>query len=523
MVDAVHSRSDATRFAGYFTTLVSVLYVALVLLLYRDTVLSMVAIWNRSDTYAHGYLIVPISLWLIWGKREELSQLAANSTIWPCLLLVPGGFVWLLARMVDVLVVQQLALVGIVIVGLWAIWGQPIARRLAFPLGFLLLAVPMGEDLVPPMMELTATSTVWLVKLSGIPVYREGLYFTMPSGSWSVVEACSGVRYLIASFTLGLLYAHLTYRSFGKQLLFVIASILVPVLANCARAYIIVMLGHLSNMTIATGVDHLVYGWVFFGLVMMLLFWLGSFWRDDEGVSRDPVRHGGESTATNAKRDILAVAVLSVALAALWPMLASAIENRPTNTSELEILPPGPAGGWIMKADRAWDWEPRDRGSDHSLVQFYQRDDDLVALYLQQHLRSGEGGELVSGKTDEMIDEEGAWRVAEARNFPATINGGDAVVREVRVGAGSRGLLLWYWYRIGGHNTVNRYAAKAYQALEAITFDRQDSGLVLVATELGVGEGAMEQARQTLEAFLADQSSAINESLDAVFRRSLDD
>ena len=81
------------------------------------------------------------------------------------------------------------------------------------------------------------------IRRTGIPVYREGLYFMLPSGNWSVVEACSGVRYIIASITLGVLYAYLTYRSAWRRVLFVLVSALVPVLANTGRAYIIVMPG----------------------------------------------------------------------------------------------------------------------------------------------------------------------------------------------------------------------------------------------------------------------------------------
>ena len=44
----------------------------------------------------------------------------------------------------------------------------------------------------------------------------------------------------------------------------------------------IVMIAHLSDMKLALGVDHLIYGWVFFGIVMLLLFWIGSYWRDPE-------------------------------------------------------------------------------------------------------------------------------------------------------------------------------------------------------------------------------------------------
>ena len=57
-------------------------------------------------------------------------------------------------------------------------------------------------------------------------------------------------------------------------------AIVVPVVANWLRAYMIVMLGHLSNNTIAVGVDHLVYGWVFFGIVIMLMFWIGARWAE---------------------------------------------------------------------------------------------------------------------------------------------------------------------------------------------------------------------------------------------------
>jgi exosortase len=112
-------------------------------------------------------------------------------------------------------------------------------------------------------MQWTADATVFGLRLSGIPVYHEGQHLVIPSGSWAVVEACSGVRYLIASLTVGTLFAYLTYQSLKRRLIFVALSIIVPVIANWARAYMIVMLGHLSGNKLAVGVDHLIYGWVF--------------------------------------------------------------------------------------------------------------------------------------------------------------------------------------------------------------------------------------------------------------------
>ena len=170
---------------------------------YWDAALAMISIWERSDTFAHGFLIVPVSGWLVWRKRHVLAALDLRPNFLALPLLAMVGFGWLLAGLGGVGVVQQFSLVIMIPLTAWAILGTEAVRALAFPLFFLVFAVPFGEFLEPPLMEHTADVLIALLKLTGIPVYREGQYFTIPSGSWSVVEACSGLRYLIASVTLG--------------------------------------------------------------------------------------------------------------------------------------------------------------------------------------------------------------------------------------------------------------------------------------------------------------------------------
>ena len=84
----------------------------------------------------------------------------------------------------------------------------------------------------------------------------------------------------MTALPLAALYAWLSFRRNRTRWLFVLFAMVVALLANWLRAWGIVMLGHLSGMTIATGVDHLVYGCGFFGVVMFLLFWLGSRWTE---------------------------------------------------------------------------------------------------------------------------------------------------------------------------------------------------------------------------------------------------
>jgi exosortase len=138
--------------------------------------------------------------------------------------------------------------------------------------------------------------TVLALQATGIPVYREGNQFTIPSGNWSVVEACSGVRYLLASFMVGTLFGYLTYRSTRRRWIFAAISIAVPIFANWVRAYLIVLLGHLSGNKLAVGADHLIYGWVFFGVVVGLMYAVGTLWAEPEG----PIKASASGARTSA-------------------------------------------------------------------------------------------------------------------------------------------------------------------------------------------------------------------------------
>ncbi len=251
------------------------------ILVYAGTYWSMVSIWWRSDTFAHGFFILPISLYLVWTEKEELRELKPMPD-WKGIVAVAAlGFGWLLARLANVLVVEQYLAVASLIAVLYTVLGPTVSRRIAFPLGFLLFAVPIGEALIPTLIDHTTAFVVWALQLAGIPVLRNGNVLTLPNGVWSVVEACSGLRYLIACITIGLPFAYLMYSSWKRRAAFVALSVVVPIVANWVRAFMIIWLGYVSDMRLAKGVDHLIYGWVLYAVIMFLLLWVGSLFRDD--------------------------------------------------------------------------------------------------------------------------------------------------------------------------------------------------------------------------------------------------
>ena len=191
---------------------------------YYQTIDSLVSAWSSSETFAHGFIIAPISIWLIWDKKERLLALTPTPVFSPLIAIAIAGVGWAVANATSIILIQQLSFVAIISFSIWTILGHQVTRVIIFPLFFLFFGVPMGEELIPGMMEFTADFTVKLLQITGIPVYREGLFFSLPTGDWSVVKACSGIRYLIASLTLGTVYAYLTYYTLYKRLLFILAG-----------------------------------------------------------------------------------------------------------------------------------------------------------------------------------------------------------------------------------------------------------------------------------------------------------
>ncbi|MCE2912523.1 MAG: exosortase A [Pseudomonadota bacterium] len=320
---------------------------AALLLLYGPTFASMVQVWSRSDTFAHGFLVAPISGWLVWRLRARLARIVPRPSPWVLLPMAAAALLWLLADLAGVHAAAQLAATTLLVLAVPALLGVTFARAITFPLAFLLFMVPIGEFTQPRMMEWTADVTVAFIRAIGIPVYREGLQFVIPSGTWSVVEACSGVRYLIASFMVGTLFAYLNYSSPRKRLVFGLVSLLVPIVANWLRAIMIVLLGHYSGNRLAVGVDHLIYGWVFFGVVIMLMFWIGAKWSDPEDAAvagpagpAAPVATAGapvSAAPAAAWKGWVAATAATLAVAALPPWAARQLDGHDAAALVLQL------------------------------------------------------------------------------------------------------------------------------------------------------------------------------------------
>ena len=503
-----------------------VVAVALALLapffLYFSTATSMVAIWNSSETFTHGYVILPISLWLIWRRRAWFRQLPPRPWL-PGLVLVAGaGAAWLAGRLGDVQVVMQYAFVSMFPLAALTLLGPRLAAKFTFPLLFLLFAVPFGEVFVGPLIEYTADFTVWAVQATGIPVLRNGTRFELPTGSWSVVEACSGIRYLISSITLGSLYAYLTYRSNLRRAVFIGLSIVVPIVANWLRAYGIVMIGHMSGMELATGVDHLVYGWVFFGVIMFIMFWIGSYWREDEepamaapaapaAAAAGTTRPAAAQARPAAPRALVGMAVAVVALAAVWPALAALGERVNHDPRPVALAP---SVGWQQAAPFA-DWQPAYLEPRAGFSGVYRDAAAPVALHLLYYRNQDKASSLISS-VNRLAGRKDPWHPTSTTRRTEPFAGQQVALRETVMQGPSGRMLVWHWMWSGGHYTASDYAGKLWQVQSRLFMHGDDGAAILLATPY---EEDRERARGALRAFLAANGGAIDAALASARQR----
>jgi exosortase A len=502
-----------------FPALTALIGFLALMLVYRPTLLSMIGTWSSSETFAHGFLIFPITAILIWTRRERLAKLHPRPDFRAIAGILAAGLAWIIANLAEIQVIQQFILVVQVILTIWAILGLGVVREMAFPLAFLFFAVPFGDVLIPGLVRFTADFTVGVIQLTGIPIYRDGNTFSLPSGNWSVVEACSGIRYLLASLMLGSLYAYLSYSSNWRRLAFILISLAFPIIANGLRAFMIVMLGHFSGMTLAVGVDHLIYGWFFFGIVMLVMFWIGSFWSDRR--ARDSVRPADPEKviASPKNRWFVLVGLLSLGSAAIWPVEASRV------ASDLASLGPSPEirlpqsdGDWhLARTDEPGTWMPNYQGASTEIRTRYSgAGGERVELFLYYYRNQKQGRELINSNNVVVKDNDKVWRLLDLNRIRLKPGDRSFQVNQWRLGSMRSRLLVWEWYWVGDDFVANDFMAKLLE-VRAKFFGRDtDSAALIVSVEY---QDNVSEATSVLRRFVEQMTPAIEASLRSAARK----
>ncbi len=491
---------------------------------YWQTAVSIVSTWYRSQTFSHGFLVIPVCAYLVWLRRDRLKRVAPGATPLALTVVAASAFCWLLGHLSNVLVVQQFGLVILLQGLIWTVLGTPVTGALLFPLAFLFFAVPFGEVFIPPLQDFTAAFTVRALELSGLPVLLEGRFIDIPSGRWEVAAACSGVRYLIASVALGFIYADIVYRAWTRRLAFLGLAIAVPIVANGLRAYGILMLAHLSDGKIAKGVDHLIYGWIFFGVVMFLLFAVGLSLREkpepgsglkegDAGsirASERPAHDTGNPAMPFSGKRLWLTATVAIVIAAAAPISGRMLMSRSSGALMPDLVQPSVRPPWEKLPAYTGDWFPQFFGAKREILESYSLDGKPVHLFIAYYVDEEQGAELVNS-LNQLYDRHQWRRISDGKAF-ASIDGRTFSVLQTIAASASGSRLVWSWYWAGGQFTASPYYAKLLQTKARLLGGTQLSAMIALGTDRDEQE---DHATERLNDFM------VHSSLDTLISREV--
>lgn len=414
--------------------------VALLLVFHADTA-DLARIWWTSTTFGHCLFIAPVIAWLVWQRRAELLQVEPAAW-WPGLALVAvGGFGWLMGDAASVALARHLGLVAMLQGAVVTILGPNVARGLLFPLCYAFFMVPFGEGMEGPLQTVTVEMTMPLLHLFGVPAQVDGVLITIPNGYFEVAEACSGAKFVIAMIAYGTLVANVCFTSWARRAIFMVVAVVVPVLANGLRAFGTIYAAHLTSVERATGMDHIVYGWVFFGVVMAAVLAIG--WRWFDRAPDAPVFDPAKLQSRPGRRiDALVAAALVLTVAGIFPAWSAAIAGRAQALPTAISLPEIPGWHRAEMSLRA-PWSPYYPGADHYLIGRYENGQgDAVDLAVAVYGSQREGKELVSFGVG-AIREDDVW--VRIEDLPDIAGG--SVIRATAPGPVERQIATWY--RVG--------------------------------------------------------------------------
>lgn len=248
---------------------------AALLSLYFPIIRGLAADWSSNDNYSHGFFIPLISAYMVYTMKGELQKLPARPNNWGILLLFAGLGQLYVASVGSEFFLQRTSLILVLLGAILYFWGTPVTRKVIVPVLYLLFMVPLPaiiwNKIAFPMQLFSSTITEHVVRLIGIPIFREGNVLNLAQTTLEVVDACSGLRSLTTMFALAAAFAWFSdYANWKKCLLFFSAAP-VAIFANMIRLTATAGLASVYGEKVAQGFLHEFSGLFTFVFGLLLL------------------------------------------------------------------------------------------------------------------------------------------------------------------------------------------------------------------------------------------------------------
>lgn len=437
-----------------------------------EGITSVIQVWYGNEIFNHGFFIVPGSFFLIYLKRNVVLSHKLTPSLLPLIVIVPCLLLYILGAAGDVQLFMHVATFSLLPALIWFLIGSKAALSILFPLCFMLFSIPVGEQLIPFLQEVAADGSVILLHLTGVPLFRSGLYIEIPQGRFLVAEACSGVSFFIASFVIGSLYAYLNLISKKRKLLFVCVSLLFPVIANVVRVYGIILIAFWTDMEYAAGADHLIYGWFFFAFVIICLLGIGELLHKTDKQKLEEESCVNKGIEHSFSRCVALIVVMLIAHTWLYIINDRALPVNSQQSSYTTTLPPCEASLYHLS--------PIFNNPTHQKEEHFVGQDNSCNVSLYEAQFNGVDNELVS-ELNRVYDPE-LWSLVNDRNEEVWV---ESIALNLRANflssPNGKIVKVVYWLSVGEKRFNSRVNAKLFEIRQALKGSRKMGTITIVA------------------------------------------
>jgi exosortase B len=236
----------------------------------------------QTEQEGHGPLIIAASLWLVWQSREQLKAVElAPAPILGWTVLLFGLLLMFLARTQDVLPAEAFSIIPVIVGCVLLAAGWPMLRILAFPIGFLIFAVPVPDWIIDaatvPLKVFISNSVTKILYAAGFPIAQNGVMIMIGSYQLLVKDACSGMNSIFALSAIGVFYAYaFRWDQKARALILLVSIIPITIAANFIRVISLVLIAYYGGPDMLEGTVHDLTGIGLFVVAVVLLFLLDA-------------------------------------------------------------------------------------------------------------------------------------------------------------------------------------------------------------------------------------------------------
>ena len=466
----------------------------LFLLVYMPSLSMLHAYWSQfTEAYAHGYMALGITLYLLYLGRDRIFRLDCRQHGWMFIagivMVFASSLLYSLAFTTQVLIVQLFC--SIVLIWLWlgVVYGMGAVRHAALPVGVLLIAIPLWDGLGIYLRIMATAATQSGLSMLGIVAYVQEFSVQLPYGVIEIAESCSGLKYLLAGMTLAVVYAELNFNTLTRKMLVLLIGVLVSIVANWFRVFSIVVIADMSDMQSSLVHDHENYGWLVFAVFFMMFLFIAN--RIPAGEKSQPdaaaaVPQTGSLAAGGAGvlgRSVYRAVIVTL-VATLLPVYFWTVINIADTTGAVHRVTMHDA-----RPARLTGWAPSYEGYDEINTSVIQRDGRDVYITLVSYTTQAQGKELIYYR-NKLKNKE--YSIVDSGRFETSsglsVNWNQLDSREESV------FVVWY-YLLGTHTATDDVTGKFMQFVSIM---QGQSAASLMAISTQCEQDACAAARDTL-------------------------